>query len=854
MQDWKAGPDRKRCRRPSLSPLRRFLGEGVEQLSRKIIPPTLRSRREFLRDCGVTAAALTPIPMLGGWSANADPNPDPNRGNRGPAQQIFPLDRNWLFGGKFDAAALAPDFKDGSFRSVTLPHCVTALPWQNCDPATWEQVWIYRRHFARPAGIEGRRAFLHFDRVLAAASPALNGHPLARHLGGFLPFEREITGLIQERNVLAVAVDARWESIPPAGSPQGPPSVDYMLPGGINGAVELRIVPQIFLSSVFAKPVNVLAADRQVEVTCSVNAGAPAPGPMRLVASLHDGSRIVARTSKNIGLASAGESETTLRLGDLGNIRLWDVSAPYLYDLAVTLFAGDAPWHRYRTRVGFRDARFEIDGFFLNGKRLRIFGLNRHELYPYVGFAAPPRVLRRDAEILRREFNCNMVRCSHYPQSEAFLDACDELGMMVWEEPPGWQYIGDEAWQNQLVSDVRDMVRRDRNHPAVVIWGVRVNESRNDPEFYRRTREAAKALDDSRPTSGSMTPSSMKTWREQWREDVFAFDDYHAAPDGSVGIQAPLPGVPYFVTETVGQFDYGRGKGFDITYRRAGDLKLQQEQAVFHAQAHDRGAAYPRNGGVLAWCAFDYASLLNAYDGVKCPGVADVFRNPKLGASFYRAQVDAKVRPVIEPSFYWDFGPHSPAGPGDRVAIFSNCDRLELVVDGVRRAVLHPDRAGFPHSKYPPFFADLTVHGAGKPMLRIHGYVGETLVLTRSFSSDTAKDRLWLQADDRELIANGSDATRLAFGVVDEFGAPRAFAEGEVALQIHGPGTLVGPNPFPLTAAGGAGAVWVRAAGPDSGLGSASGFGVIRVDAQHRDLGRSSVEIRVRNPRDRQSI
>src|ERR1035437_8142262 len=120
-------------------------------------------------------------------------------------------------------------------------------------------------------------------------------------------------------------------------------------------------------------------------------------------------------------------------------------ASPRLYEVIVTLFVDDQPLHDYRTRIGFREARFEVDGFYLNGRRFQIFGLDRHELYPYVGAAMPRRVKRRDAEILRHEFNCNFVRCSHYPQSEAFLDACDELGLMVWEELPGWQYIGDEA-------------------------------------------------------------------------------------------------------------------------------------------------------------------------------------------------------------------------------------------------------------------------------------------------------------------------------------------------------------------------------------------------------------------------
>lgn len=101
----------------------------------------------------------------------------------------------------------------------------------------------------------------------------------------------------------------------------------------------------------------------------------------------------------------------------------------------------------------------------------------------------PRRVLRKDAEILRNEFNCNAVRCSHYPQSEAFLDACDELGLLVWEEIPGWQYIGDASWQDLAVRDVSQMVQRDRNHPSVIIWGVRINESHNDPALYHRTKK-----------------------------------------------------------------------------------------------------------------------------------------------------------------------------------------------------------------------------------------------------------------------------------------------------------------------------------------------------------------------------
>jgi beta-galactosidase len=513
-------------------------------------------------------------------------------------------------------------------------------------------------------------------------------------------------------------------------------------------------------------------------------------------------------------------------------VALWDVTAPKLYDVVLTLFVDDHPLHEYRTRTGFREARFEMDGFFLNGHRVQLFGLNRHELYPYVGRAMPDRVLRKDAEILRNDFNCNAVRCSHYPQSEAFLDACDELGLLVWEEIPGWQYIGNAAWQDLALRDVSQMVRRDRNHPSIVIWGVRINESRNDPALYRRTKEAAKLLDDSRPTSGSMVYHST----DNWLQDVFAYDDYHSAPDGSVGLQPPLPGVPFFFSEAVGQFSYG-AHGFNNKYRRAGEVELQKKQALFHAQVHDRGASNVRYAGVIAWCAFEYGSLMNAYRGVKYPGVADVFRVPKLGASFYRAQVDPKQRAVIEPNFYWDFGTSTPSGPGKGAIIFSNLERLEVLIDSKLHSVVHPDREGFPHTKYPPFFVDLAVDGSTKPELRINGYSGDTLVLSRSFSSDPTSDQFILQVDDSEIFNDGSDATRLVFRVVDKFVAPRLLAGGSVTLSIAGPGVIVGDNPFNLTESGGVGAVWIKA--------KAGSRGRMRVSAHHTSLGSRSVDINI---------
>jgi beta-galactosidase len=795
------------------------------------INPRHFSRREFIRNCSLATAALTSSSVLISRAVKAG-----SISKTGSANYLFPLNQNWLFGGKFVAEAMTPQFDDEAFTKITLPHCVTKLSWENWNPADWENVWIYRRHFSSPAQFENRRVFLEFDGVMTSATPVLNDHPLPKHLGGYLPFQYEITDLLAEKNVLAVAIDSRWQSVPPDGNPKGPNSVDYLEAGGIPRAVRLRAMPQIFISDVFAMPVNVLDSGRHVEITCTIDAGKISEKPLQLKVELMKNGKRIATVSNSLRLEKTGQMEVKSILSDLGNIQLWDVDSPKLYQVVTTLLLDKEPVHDYHTRIGFREARFEVDGFFLNGRRLRLFGLDRHEVYPYVGFAMPGRVMRRDAEILRNEFNCNIVRCSHYPQSPAFLDACDELGLMVWEETPGWGYLGDESWKELVVRDVADMIRRDRNRPSVIIWGVRVNESKNDPALYQQTKTLAKLLDGSRQTSGSMTSHST----QNWYQDVFAYDDYHTAPDGSVGIDAPLPDVPYMLSETVGQFSYG-SKGFNNKYRRAGDLTLQTNQALFHAQAHDKAAAYPRFCGVIAWCAFDYSSLLNAYNAVKCPGVADVFRIPKLGASFYQAQISPKIRPVIQPNFFWDFGARTPNGPGKNASIFSNCDWLEIFVNQKKIATAKPDRANYPHLQYPPFFCDLEIEDiiAGKkPDLRIDGYIGSSLALSKSFSSDISKDELFLAADDTELIGDGSDATRLIFKVVDKFGGERALATGAITFEITGSGEIVGDNPFTLADSGGVGAVWIKTFLNSSGQ--------IVVKATHATLGEKCVTINIK--------
>jgi beta-galactosidase len=742
----------------------------------------------------------------------------------GPANWEIPLSADWAFLGRASAPSEPV--------SISLPHSVANLSWQDWNPELWEDVFLYRKTFPRPHESTGRRTFLMFEGAMVTADVTVNGSGLPQHRGGYLPFRYELTSVLQEENTVDVKLDARFQDVPPEGSPRGRSSIDYYVPGGMIRGAKLCTVPQVYIADVFAKPADVLAASRRVDFTCTVDAGVSTTGAATLRAELLDGDRVIARARKDTGELKSGSTEITFSMSGLEHVTLWKNDHPQLYNIVVTLHIAGKPVHDYRTRIGFRETKFADDGFYLNGKKMQFFGLDRHELFPYTGYAMPARVMRKDAEIIRHEFNCNIVRCSHYPQHEAFLDACDELGLMVWEETPGWQYIGDQAFQDQVVDDVRDMIRRDRNHPSIIVWGVRVNESHNDPPLYDRTYAAAKELDDSRPTSGSMTGFS--NWKTDWHEDVFAYDDYHQSPGGTVQILPPLAGIPYMLAETVGQRTY-TASGFNNKYRRAADVTMQYHQAIYHAQAHDRARAYDRMCGVIAWCAFEYASPQNSYKGIKNPGVADVFRIPKLGAAFYQSQVNPSVRAVIAPNFYWDFGPMTPRGPGKNLALFHNCDRVELFVDGQHHATAEPDRQGYPHLLYPLSWVDLEFDGRDHPELRIDGFVNGRKVVSRAFSSDPSLDQLLVTADDRSIRADGIDATRVIFQVVDKYGAPRLLGSGNLTIDLTGPGELIGDRTFSLTESGGAGAVWVRS--------TPNARGVIAISITHPSLGTKKVHV-----------
>jgi beta-galactosidase len=319
-----------------------------------------------------------------------------------------------------------------------------------------------------------------------------------------------------------------------------------------------------------------------------------------------------------------------------------------------------------------------------------------------------------------------------------------------------------------------------------------------------------------------------------WAEDVFGYDDYHSS-DGAATLEPPLPGVPWLVSEAVGALD-GSPK-----YRWIDTAAVLAEQGKMHAQVHNLAQGDTRYAGLLGWCGFDYPSLnggTRIWRNLKTPGVVDLFRVPKPGAGFYRSQIPPADKPVILPLFFWDYGPGSPGnGPGPDAMIATNCDWLELFVNGRLQATALPDTDGYPNLAYPLALADLPVPGDGLPELRIDGYVGSTLAATVTMASDPARDRLALTVDDASIVADGSDTTRVTFRAVDAYGNQRPYVSGDVTLALTGPGVLIGDNPFAFGTYGGVGGAFVRS--------TVGGTGRMTVTATHPTLGsaRGSVTV-----------
>ena len=325
--------------------------------------------------------------------------------------------------------------------------------------------------------------------------------------------------------------------------------------------------------------------------------------------------------------------------------------APVLHHaVAELLNAAGQPIDRKQVTFGFRTAEFRADGFYLNGKKTFLRGLNRHQSYPYIGYAAPESLQREDARILREELHCTAVRTSHYPQSPYFLDECDRRGLLVFTELPGWQHIGDDNWKDAACEMLQEMILQNRNHPSIILWGVRINESVDDdastpapiklPISWTPAVLPPACVSGKKPSAGGCLClqrffPQRRNARRKAKKDV-----------------TPDMGKALLISECNGHM-YPT-KAFD-------DGPHRQEHALRHVRVQNAAYASGEHAGCFGWCMFDYQTHkdFGSGDRICYHGVLDSFRNPKLAAAVYASQGDTD--PVLAVSSSMDIG-DNPAG------------------------------------------------------------------------------------------------------------------------------------------------------------------------------------------------
>ncbi|HBB13894.1 MAG TPA: beta-galactosidase [Treponema sp.] len=668
--------------------------------------------------------------------------------------RIF-MNRGWLFSDEFSTAMTEKNYC-GEMEEVNIPHSFATSPFNSFSPQLYQKLCAYRKSFATQENWAGKKVILTVAAAAHKSEVYLNGKLLKTHSCGYTSFSTDLTDALLpagEENVLCIKVDSR-ETLdqPPFGF-----VIDYMTYGGIYRDVYIEVKNAVFIEDVFVTTKKNAFTSRVTLNACDEEAKNLGYMIQQEVFAWQEGYgweedyadfSALGEEDFLASVASGIRGKTTLTSGVASGVMQWNLESPALYCLRTALLDSAGNEVDSKTvRFGFREIRFDSTGFYLNGIKVKLRGLNRHQSFPYVGYAMPKMMQREDADILKYELSLNEVRTSHYPQSRHFVDRCDEIGLLVFTEIPGWQHIGTSAeWRCQALENVRDMVLQYRNNPSVFLWGVRINESQDDEELYQKTNALCKSLDPSRPTGGVRFLK-----KSQLLEDVYTYNDFSFAGwnlaggssnSGSLasGNFASVKFAKKLVKKTTALEPKKKvtktKKGFMVTEynghmfpTKSFDAeRIRTEHALRHAAVLDALASSKDHAGASGWCAFDYNTHkeFGAGDYICYHGVMDMFRNPKLAASVYKSQQDAEVvGDVLEISSSMDLGEY-PAGNREAVWIFTNADSVKFYVNDSFIKEFKSSDSPYKNLKHGPLLVD--------------DFIGPRLAKDYGFSEKKAED------------------------------------------------------------------------------------------------------------------
>jgi beta-galactosidase len=718
------------------------------------------------------------------------------------AQQKQLFNTNWefikdidtVFSQKLLGAALP-------WQKIALPHTAHIEPVEK-KAQQWQGICFYRKFFTLPVTAKGKHIAIQFEAAMQEAHVYVNGVHVYKHVGGYLPFYIDLSDKIKfgTPNSIVVQLDNRDNPLIPPGKTLK--TLDFNYYSGIYRNAWLITKEKIYIPDavaanrvagggvlVFADAVSPQSATLQIRTAIVNDKRTREQVQMRTTLTDTAGKRI-AMVLSPVQWMEAGAAASITQTMQVQSPLLWSPDHPYLYQLTIEALQNGKLIDKEVVATGIKKVRIQNNTFFLNDTKLTIRGTNRHQDYPYIGNALSDNAQYRDAWKIKQA-GFNFVRSSHYPQSPAFLQACDELGLLVMDAIPGWQYYGNDSFRTNSYQDIRDMIRRDRNHASVVLWEASLNESGMKKDYMQK---AHAIVHEELPFDG--------VYSAGWINDVFDVflpaRQHAKAPDYWKKYDQPRA----LLIAEYGDWEYyAQNAGFNQTAYK--DLKLEErtsrqlrgfgekrllQQALNYQESHNDNLSGASLGDAN-WLMFDYNR--GYADDIESSGIMDIFRLPKFSFYFYQSQGDPVMgHPMVYIANYWQ------SNSDTTIRVFSNCEEVELLLNGKRIARQQPDSNQYSTNlAHPPFTFRVPAFQAGT--LIAIGYINKQKAAEHHRATPGAPAAIQLRVDysGKPLQSNCNDVVFVYAEITDKNGTVVYDASQPIEFSVSGDAELIGQNP-----------------------------------------------------------
>lgn len=679
------------------------------------------------------------------------------------------------------------NFDDTGWTSVSLPHTAHIEPLLVNNQ--WQGICWYRKNFEVPATYDDKKLIIEFEAAMNHSKIWINGIEVSLHQGGYLPVVIDATKYIKTGEVNSIAVRLNNTDNPITG-PKPLKILDFNMYGGLYRNAWLTAKNKVYIShpvlankvaggGIFITYPKVSEQESVVQIKTHIVNEENRAKEVKVVHSIFYQGNLVKEQQSIVSNIEAGGDFEFVELISINEAHLWSPKNPNLYQLETVVYIGEEVVDVESNRFGIREFTFKNNELYINGNKTFLRGVNRHQEYPFIGYALSDNAQYRDAKKIK-DGGFDYIRLSHYPQSPAFMDACDELGIVVVDAILGWQYYADtDSFREQCYRSAKELIYRDRNHPSVLAWEVSLNETKMPIYFME---ELDRVVHEQYPGENVYSCG--------WMDDVYDIF-FQARQHRLLHHYNEVQEKPYSVSE-YGDWEYysnnaglnqhklskeDRYETSSRQNRAYGEARLLQ-QAYNVQEAHNDNFNTPAYSDSY-WVMYDYNR--GYHNDIEYSGLMDIFRIPKFGYYFYKSQRTVDEEIVLNIATYWN--ENSPKN----VTVFSNCDEVKLYLNNKLIALQKPDsNKNTNNLSHPPFTFNLEKFEAGT--LKAVGYISGKEVVEDVVKTPKAakKLKIWLDESGKVPEAGVNDVLFLYIAAVDENGTIIPDFSSEIELEVKG--------------------------------------------------------------------